>query len=127
MYESYQQHKHSLVDNDEEDTFQYTQLAKMESQADAHLHLLQVDPDGMLKQSERQIFHDLHKRFAHLFTPQPGRYSGAYGHIDNKLKFSTLPPPNSKTRIPNFSLKMNDLLAEKMDLLEKWGVLAKPE
>ena len=40
---------------------------------------------------------------------------------------STLPPPNSKTHVPNYSPSMNRLLAEKMDQLEAWGVLATPE
>ena len=47
--------------------------------------------------------------------------------MDNKLKFSTPPPPNVKTHIPNYSPKMTDLLATKMDQLEEWGVLSKPE
>ena len=76
---------------------------------------------------EQQIFHDLHKRFELLFTPQPGKYNGVYGYINNKLQFATQPPPNTKTRIPNYSPTMNNILAEKMDLLEKWGVLAEPE
>ena len=91
----------------------------MEYPPDAHLKLLKVDPDNILSNEERQIFHDLHSRYSHLFTPQPGRYNGNFGHVDNKLQFSTPPPPNAKTHIPNYSPKMNDLLAEKMDLMEK--------
>ena len=81
----------------------------------------------MLTQEDRDKFHCLHQRYVHLFTPQPGRYNGKWGYIDNKLKFSTPPPPNSRTHIPNYSPAMNKLLAEKMDLLEKWGVLSTPE
>ena len=109
------------------DTFQYGPLAAMEHDTEKYLHLIQVDPDHTLSSNQRNKFIEINKEFAHLFNPQPGRYSGHYGHIDNKLKFSSLPPPNSKTHIPNYSPSMNDLLAQKMDQLEKWGVLAKPE
>ena len=115
------------VANDHADTFQYTPLADMLKPADTYLALIQVDPDDILCDSDKQIFHEINKKFSHLFTPQPGRYSGKFGHIDNKLKFSTPPLPNSKTHIPNYSPTMNDLLAQKMDTLEQWGVLAKLE
>ena len=81
----------------------------------------------MLTVDERQIFHDLHDRFAHVFTKQPGKYNGYWGFIENRLQFSTPPPPNSRTHIPNYSPSMNNILAEKMDLLEQWGVLMEPE
>ena len=55
------------------------------------------------------------------------KYNGCYGHIDNKLQFSTLPPPNTRTHIPNYSPSMNAILADKMDVLESWGVLVEPE
>ena len=83
--------------------------------------MLKVDPDNILTQMDRDLFHQLHRRYAHLFTPQPGKYNGAHGYVDNKLKFSTPPPPNARTYIPNYSPSMNKLLAEKM------GVLAIPE
>ena len=67
------------------------------------------------------------QRFAHLFTPKPGKYNGHYGHINNRLHFSSPPPPNSKTRIPNYTPQMNKIMAEKMDELEAWGVLVQPE
>ena len=81
----------------------------------------------MLSQADRNVFNKLHNRFRALFTPQPGRYNGWKGYIDNKLQFAALPPPNSRTHIPNYSPNMNKILAEKMDLLESWGVLCEPE
>ena len=73
------------------------------------------------------MFNKLHIRFQSLFTPQPGKYCGDKGYIDNKLQFASLPPPNARTRVPNYSPSMNAILAEKMDLLETWGVLIEPE
>ena len=109
------------------DVFQYQSLAEREENVEKHLHLIQVDPDLVLTTADREKFCEINRQFAHLFTPQPGRYNGHFGHIDNKLKFSSLPPPNAKTHIPNYSPSMNDLLAQKMDQLETWGVLAQPE
>ena len=81
----------------------------------------------MLQPEEREVFHELHRKYRHLFTVQPGRYNGSFGYIENKLQFSTPPAPNARTHVPNYSPSMNQLLAEKMDQLESWGVLANPE
>ena len=110
-----------------EDGFQFKDLAQSRQYSKDYLAMLKVDPDGILSQMDRDLFHQLHRRYAHLFTPQPGKYNGAHGYVDNKLKFSTPPPPNARTYIPNYSPSMNKLLAEKMDLLEEWGVLSTPE
>ena len=109
------------------DNFQFKDMAKSRLINPDYINQLQVDPDGILSDSERDVFHQLHKKFAHLFTPQPGKYNGSWGYIENKLKFSTPPPPNSRTHIPNYAPSMNTLMAEKMDTLEEWGVLATPE
>ena len=83
------------------DRFQFTQIAPLSEPPDKYLNQIQVDPDGILTTAEKQKFHDLHQRFAHLFTPQPGRYNGEFGHVDNKLQFSTPHPqiqkPTSQT------------------------------
>ena len=109
------------------DTFQFSDFAMSRDTSPDYLKQIKVDPDNVLSVEDRQIFHDLHQRFASLFTPQPGKYNGKYGYIDNKLQFSAPPPPNTRTHIPNYSPAMNTILAEKMDLLESWGVLAEPE
>ena len=109
------------------DNFQFRDLARDRPYSKDYIQMLKVDPDNVLQQKERDLFHQLHRKYAHLFTPQPGKYNGAAGYVDNKLKFSTPPPPNAKTHIPNYSPSMNELLAKKMDILEDWGVLAKPE
>ena len=109
------------------DTSQYRNLAIRMDNDLKYLDQIQVDPDEILEESDRDIFHKLHVRFQALFTPQPGKYNGFKGHIDNKLQFASLPPPNTKTNIPNYSPTMNSILAKKMDLLEDWGVLVEPE
>ena len=109
------------------DNFQFRDLSKHRSSSQEFLDQLQVDPDKVLTTEDREIFHEIHRRYCHIFTPQPGRYNGRWGYIDNKLKFFTSPPPNSRTYIPNYAPSMNALLAEKMDILEDWRVLATPE
>ena len=86
-----------------------------------------MDPDRILSIEDRERFHELHQKFCHVFTPQPGKYNGEYGYIENRIQFSTPPPPNSRTHVPNYSPSMNKLMAEKMDILEEWGVLVCPE
>ena len=110
-----------------DDKFQFRDFALARKVEPDYLSLIKVDPDNILSNDQKDIFHKLFKRFAALFTPQPGKYNGAWGYIDNCLQFSTPPPPNTKTRIPNYSPPMNSILAEKMDALEAWGVLAEPE
>ena len=110
-----------------EDGFQYENLAKTMDFKQEYLSQLQVDPDLQLTPENRDIFNKIHIRFQKLFTPQPGKYNGNRGYIDNKLKFASPPPPNTRTHIPNYSPAMNSILAQKMDLLESWGVLVEPE
>ena len=116
-----------LNKNLHEDTFQFMDFATSRSHDPEQLKKLQVDPDHILSPQERDIFHNLHKRFAKLFTTQPGKYNGSYGYINNSLQFSTPPPPNARTHIPNYSPSMNAIMAQKMDDLEAWGVLTIPE
>ena len=82
------------------DTFQYKDLAKSRCYSKDFLHQLQVDPDEILSHDERQIFHELHRKYVNLFTTQPGKYNGKFGYVDNKLQFATPPAPNSKPMYP---------------------------
>ena len=110
-----------------DDKFQFRDFA-IKREADVSLlDQIQLDPDNILTVDQKNIFTKLHSRYVKLFTPQPGKYNGSWGYICNQLQFSTPPPPNVKTRIPNYSPPMNKILAEKMDLLESWGVLVQPE
>ena len=76
------------------DTFQFEDKALKRNCSKSYLDQIKVDPDGVLSDEDRNLFHQLHAKFAHLFTPQPGKYNGRWGYIDNKLQFSTPPAPN---------------------------------
>ena len=62
--------------SEKKDPFQYKDLNKVREDPEEHLGDLQVDPDNILTEEQRQIFHKLHKRYAKLFTPRPGKYNG---------------------------------------------------
>ena len=87
----------------DDDMFQYRDLSTVQEDPKKYLHLLSVDPDNVLTEEEKTIFHRLHQEFAHVFSPQPGRYNGRWGYIDNRLQFATPPPPNLRTHVPNYS------------------------
>ena len=110
-----------------DDKFQFRDFAASREINEDYLRSIQLDPDNIMDSEQKNIFHTLHRRFMKLFTPQPGKYNGSRGYIDNQLQFSMPPPPNTRTKVPNYSPPMNDLLAQKMDTLEEWGVLVEPE
>ena len=107
--------------------FQFQDLSIKRDNSDEFLEQISVDPDNMLSKQERNEFHQLNAKYKHLFTPQPRKYNGAIGYIDNKIQFSTPPAPNARTHVPNYSPSMNQLQATKMDQLEDWGILVPPE
>ena len=112
---------------EQSDCFQYQDLSTGRNDSAEYLDQIKVDPDDVLPVNQKQEFHDLHNKYSHVFTPQPGKYNGHAGYIENKLQFSSPPAPNSRTHVPNYSPSMNQLLAKKMDLLEEWGILVPPE
>ena len=89
------------------DQFQFQNLAPNRDRNDSYLQQLCVDPDNILTASEKELFHQLHRQYSHVFTPQPGRYNGHWGYVENKLQFSSLPAPNARTHVPNYSPSMN--------------------
>ena len=114
-------------ENEINDTFQYQDFSNGRDLSPDFLSQISVDPDNVLTQAEKQKFHELHIQYSEVFTPQPGKYNGEAGYIENRIQFSSPPAPNTRTHIPNYSPSMNLLLAQKMDKLEDWGVLVSPE
>ena len=86
-----------------------------------------IDPGGMMPKVWRSRFKSLCAEFTDIITPKPGKYNGEYGHVSTDINFSSPPPLNLKSYLPKYSHDMMKLLAEKMDTLEEWGVLRKPE
>ena len=92
-----------------------------------HLNEISVDPDNILSDSWKQRFKNLCAEFSHIITPRPGKYNGFYGNIDNSINFSSTPPPSIRAHLPKYSYDMMKIMGEKMDKLEEWGVLVRPE
>ena len=92
-------------------------------------YLLQVsiDPDNQLPIKWKLSFKNLCAKFADIINPRPGKYNGYYGMVDNSINFAASPPPTIRAHLPKYSHEMLKILAQKMDKLESWGVLRKPE
>ena len=88
---------------------------------------IKIDPDNTMDETWKRKFWELCNSFSDIINYRPARYNGYYGDVDNTIEFSSNPPPTKKIHMPRYSDKMNRILANKMDQLEKWKVLAKPE
>ena len=86
-----------------------------------------IDPDEKLPAQWRNRFKTICSNFRDIITPRPGKYNGFYGRIDNSINFSNTPPPSIRAHLPKYSHTMLQVMAKKMDKLEEWGVLRKPE
>ena len=91
------------------------------------LSQVSIDPDNQLTGDWKQRFKSLCEVFADIINPRPGKYNGYYGMVDNSINFAACPPPTIRARLPKYSHEMLKILADKMDKLESWGVLRKPE
>ena len=94
---------------------------------DKQIHEVSIDPDQQMPATWRKRFYDLCVKYSTIITPRPGRYNGAFGRVSTDIHFATTPPSNLKTYLPKYSFEMLQTLGEKMDTLETWGVLRKPE
>ena len=72
-------------------------------------------------------FKTICEEYSDIINPRPGKYNGYYGRVDNSINFSAIPPPTIRAHLPKYSQDMMEILAKKMDKLEDWGVLKKPE
>ena len=86
-----------------------------------------IDPDNQFSPDMRQKFVPACRDFSSVFSKRPGAYNGFYGHVDNTINFSSLPPPNQRVYTPDYSPEMMNILADKMDELHRWSVIQTPE
>ena len=94
---------------------------------ESYLKEISIDPDQQLSSTWKAKFVSLCEQYSDIITPRPGKYNGYFGRVDNSINFSTKPPPSIRAHLPKYSHDMLKILAEKMDNLEQWGVLRKPE
>ena len=116
-----------IFDLNRNDFSHLTPHAPSEEKSEDYLHEISIDPDSILTDEWKQRFKKICEEFSQVITPRPGKYNGFYGNIDNSINFSSTPPPSIKAHLPKYSYDMMKIMGEKMDKLEEWGVLVKPE
>jgi hypothetical protein len=92
-----------------------------------HSNAINIDPSNQLASGERQAFRHLTERFDQVFNCEIGKYNDASGSVRASINMGPVPPPPHKARLPSYSAEKMRLLQDKMDELERMGVLAKPE
>ena len=113
-----------LKESNDQSHLQHTKPVKSSYE---YLDQVVIDPNDQLGAEWRKKFKNLCTEFADTINPNPGRYDGIYGDINNSLDFISTPPPSVKARLPNYSSDKLKIMANLMDDLEAMGVLAKPE
>ena len=93
----------------------------------SYIDQVSVDPDNQMPVAWKNRFINLCKDFNDIITPVPGRYNGTFGRVSTDINFTSVPPSNPKAYVPRYSHEMLKVLGDKMDVLEQWGVLQKPE
>ena len=91
------------------------------------LSSVKIDPDNILSRAQREDFERVILEYKEVFNKQPGQYNGRFGEVNNSISFTEIPPPNAKIYSPQYSEAMKVKMAEKMDDLERDGVLCCPE
>ncbi|KAK6194705.1 hypothetical protein SNE40_000288 [Patella caerulea] len=86
-----------------------------------------VDPNHQLSNKDKLLFSTLHLQYDNVFDPSIGKYNGASGNIKASINMGPVEPPRQKGRLPMYDRKNLEELQDKMDELERLGVLAKPE
>ena len=114
-----------LVHQHSEDDFKYLPTVKKAIPPNPAAILL--DPDNQMSTADKENFRKISERFSERFTPTPGRYNGAYGPIDNSIRFTTVPIQTNKVAVPNYSPDMKAELIKIMNELIDAGVLIRPE
>ena len=93
----------------------------------SYINEVSIDPDKQLSVGWRDKFKSLCIEYSDTINPNPGRYNGYFGNVDNSIDFLSTPPPSVKARLPQYSSEKLKIMGKLMDDLENMGVLAKPE
>ena len=109
------------------DQNQYVNGMAKKTEPKDYTDLIQLDPDNILTPDQKVKFRKLCQEFKDIIRPEPGRYNGAAGYVDNSINFSSKPPPNKKIYQQKLTDEMKAKLGEKLDQLMEWGVLVYPE
>ena len=103
------------------------QVHQSETPAQPHSTNVQVDPDNILTQAERDRFTDIHRGHDVVFNPRISKYNSHSGNIEAVVNMGPTLPPQRKARLPHYNRDMMLKLQDKFDALESVGVFARPE
>ena len=92
-----------------------------------NLNTITVDPSQVLSIEERKMFHNSHKKYKSVFSPEIGCYNGYSGKFSHIINMSSKLPPSRKGRIPIYSRGDMQILQDKFDELLEAGVLVRAE
>jgi hypothetical protein len=98
-----------------------------EPSLDYQIAQISIDPDKQLLPTEQDTFSILHKKYKVVFDSKIGKYNDALGVVRAYINMGSVEPPPQKARIPSYNRENLEQLQDKMDELERNGVLAKPE
>ena len=120
-----------IYDLTEEDVTKFIPPETGQTDQTSYIQEISIDPDKQMPATWRKRFNDLCVKYSTIISPRPGKYNGAFGRVSTDIHFSTfcfLIPfaSNLKTYLPKYSFDMLQTLGEKMDTLETWGLLRKP-
>ena len=99
------------------DQQQYVAPVNPELRKKTYTDQVALDPDNILCPGDKRRFRQLIDSYSDIIRPEPGRYNGKMGHIDNSINFASKPPPNKKVYHQKLTEDQKRLLGEKMDKL----------
>ena len=120
-------HCRKIYDISREDLSHLQQPIPTATSDESFIKQISIDPDNQMSAIWKKRFQTLCSTYSDTITPIPGRYNGAFGRTSTDINFVSTPPSNLKTYLPKYSQEMMQTLADKMDVLESWGVLRPPE
>ena len=111
------------VHNSYPDQFQYASSRDKKLKELHYVDKVKIDPDNILTEEEKQAFRQVCEDYKDIIRPEPGRYNGKSGSINNRINFHSRPAPNKRIYQQKLTDSMKQRLAEKMDKLHSYGVL----
>lgn len=116
-----------IYDINKENMAQFESPSRQSLSCQDVLTKIQLDPHHILSEEWKLIFKNIVESYNDIITDVPGRYNGHFGKINCSLTLTGILPPSVKPRLPSYSQEKLVIMANIMDDMEQWGVLAKPE
>lgn len=88
---------------------------------------ISLDSGGLLSNTMKKKFTDLHREYKTVFRSNFGEYNGHAGPIQAIVNMGPTEPPQRKGRVPQYSRDKLVELQNKFDELELLGVFKRPE